>query len=167
MRPDGVRPAQPADVPALLASIRALAAYERAPEAVTATEEHLRAALFGERPQVFCHVAEDAGRIVGFALWYVTFSTWLGRHGIWLEDLFVDPAARGRGVGGALLRELARIGTERGYKRMEWWVLDWNEPAQRFYRSVGATAQDEWTVWRLEEAELYRLASSGEAGPVR
>ena len=144
-----IRPAVPADVPAVLALIRELATYEREPDAVVATEAGLTEALFGATPAVYCHVAEDAGEVVGFALWFRNFSTWLGRHGVYLEDLYVRPTHRGRGFGKALLTTLASIARERGYGRVEWAVLDWNTPAQDFYRSLGAVPMDEWTVWRL------------------
>lgn len=144
--------------------MRELARYEQAPEQAVATEEQFAAALFGPDPRVHCHVAEVAGEVVGLALWYVTFSTWLGRHGIWLEDLYVRPAHRRSGSGRALLTELAALCAERGYGRLEWWVLDWNEPAHGFYRSLGARPQEEWTVWRLDGDELGRLAGRGGPG---
>jgi len=155
-----IRAATPADVPVLLQLVRELAVYEREPDAVEATEPMLAAALFGDQPVASCHVAEVAGEVVGFALWYVTFSTWKGRPGLWLEDLFVRPSARGSGLGKALLRELARVCVQRGYARFEWWVLDWNEPAQGFYRSLGARPEDEWTVWRVDGDALHALGAS-------
>jgi GNAT superfamily N-acetyltransferase len=136
-------------VPAIRALIGELAAYERAPDAVEATEEGLRAALFAATPHVWCHVAAVDGEVVGFALWFLNFSTWQGRHGLYLEDLFVRPAYRGTGLGKALLTTLVGIARERGYGRVEWVVLDWNEPAHAFYRSLGAVPMDEWTTWRL------------------
>ena len=159
-----VRPAVPGDVPVLLALVRELAAYEREPDAVVATEELLQAALFGAEPVASAHVAESDGEVVGFALWYVTFSTWQGLPGLWLEDLYVRPAARGRGLGAALLRTLAGVCTARGYGRLEWWVLDWNTPAQGFYRSLGARPEDDWTVWRVDGEGLGELARDSE-GP--
>ena len=147
------------DVPAVLQLIHDLAAYEREPAAVVATEADLRAALLGSDPVAHCLIAELDGAIVGFALWYRTFSTWLGQPGLWLEDLFVQPAARGQGLGKALLIELARICTANGWPRFEWWVLDWNVDAQGFYRSVGARPEDEWTVWRVDGEALQRLGS--------
>ena len=153
-----IRTAEPADVPVILELVRELAVYEREPDAVEATEEMLRDALFGDRPSASCHVAELDGEVVGFALWYVTFSTWKGRPGLWLEDLFVRPAARGHGFGKALLQELAAVCVERGYPRFEWWVLDWNEPSIGFYRSLGAVPQDEWTVFRVDGDALTALA---------
>jgi len=154
-----IRTAEPADVPVLLALVRELAAYEREPDAVVATEQLLQEALFGAHPVASCHVALDEhGEVAGFALWYVTFSTWTGRPGLWLEDLFVRPAARRLGLGRQLLQALAAVCVERGYPRFEWWVLDWNEPAHAFYRSLGARAEDEWTTWRLDGAALAGLA---------
>lgn len=164
-RSTAVRRALPTDVPAILGMVRDLAAYERAPDAVLATNEMLRDALFGPDPKVFAHVVEHvtddgSASVGGFAVWFVNFSTWLGRHGIWLEDLYVRPEHRGRGYGQALLRELARTCLERGYGRLEWWVLDWNGPALGFYRSLGAEAMDEWTVQRVTGEALTRLAGT-------
>ena len=156
-----VRPALPSDVPVLLELVHELAVYEREPDAVETTEAQLHEALFGADPVAWCHVAVDAdGTVVGFALWHLTFSTWRGTAGIWLEDLFVRPAARGTGLGRALLAELARTCTARGYSRLAWWVLDWNEPAVGFYRSLGAVPQDEWTTFRLDGEALVRLATT-------
>ncbi|MFF3466253.1 N-acetyltransferase family protein [Streptomyces sp. NPDC001984] len=159
-----IRTATPADVPALLALIRELAAYEKAPQEARATEEQLRDALFGERPAVFAHVAVDdtSGETVGCALWFLNFSTWRGVHGIYLEDLYVRPQARGAGHGRALLTELARLCVERGYERLEWSVLDWNEPAIGFYDALGARPQDGWTVYRLTDGALAELGGSGD-----
>ena len=140
--------------------IRELAEYEREPNAVVATEELLHAALFGASPAVFGLIAEEDGAAVGFALWFRNFSTWLGRHGVYLEDLYVRPEFRGQGHGKALLAELARICVDRGYGRFEWWVLDWNQPAIDFYRSIGAVPMDEWTVQRVTGDALTRLADS-------
>lgn len=153
-----IREAQPSDVPVLLALVRELATYEREPDAVVATEDDLRAALFGPDPAAGCHVAEVDGAVVGFALWYRSFSTWLGKPGLWLEDLFVRPEHRGAGLGRQLLVHLARLCVERGWPRFEWWVLDWNEPAQGFYRSLGAQPEDDWTVWRVDGSSLEALA---------
>jgi len=160
-----VRPAVPADVPVILELIHALAAYEREPDAVETTEPQLREALFGPEPVAWCHVALDGERageeaVVGFALWHLTFSTWRGTAGIWLEDLFVRPEARGTGLGRALLQELARTCTARGYTRLAWWVLDWNAPSIGFYRSLGAVPQDEWTTFRLDGEALVALAGA-------
>jgi GNAT superfamily N-acetyltransferase len=159
-----IRTATPADVPALLALIRELAAYEKAPQEARATEEQLRDALFGERPAVFAHVAVDdtSGETVGCALWFLNFSTWRGVHGIYLEDLYVRPQARGAGHGRALLTELARLCGERGYERLEWSVLDWDEPAIGFYDALGARPQDGWTVYRLTDGALAELGGSGD-----
>lgn len=153
------RPAQPADVPAILQLIHELAVYEKEPEAVKNTETELTAHLFGPNPQVYAHVVEEDGSVLGFALWYLTYSTWEGTHGIHLEDLYVRQAVRGGGHGKALLRNLAAIAVERGYKRVEWSVLDWNEPAIGFYDSLGAGSMDGWTVRRLEGDALAELGS--------
>jgi GNAT superfamily N-acetyltransferase len=157
-----VRPAGPKDVPSIDALIRELAEYERELDAVQATPEDLAAALFNSHPRVHCHVVEADGpegsTVVGIAIWFVTFSTWRGRHGLWLEDLYVQPAFRRLGAGRALLAELAAICTDRGYARMEWWVLDWNEPAHRFYRGIGAKPEEDWTRWRVTDVSLTALA---------
>jgi GNAT superfamily N-acetyltransferase len=157
-----VRPAGPGDLAAILRLIQELAVYEREPDAVEATEDHLRVALFPEdrAPIAFAHVAEVDGEIVGMALWYVTFSTWLGRGGIWLEDLFVSPDQRGSGLGKALLAALAAVCAERGYGRLEWWVLRWNTPSIGFYDSLGGQPQDDWLVYRLEGQDLGALAGT-------
>jgi GNAT superfamily N-acetyltransferase len=157
-----IRAARAGDIPAIHQLIRDLAEYERALDEVTATEQDLASALLAERPSLFAHVAEEDGQVVGFALWFLNYSTWLGRHGIYLEDLYVIPGRRGRGHGRALLAELARICVERGYGRLEWWVLDWNSPARRFYESLGAVAMDEWTVHRLAGPALRALAATGD-----
>ncbi|MFF8959393.1 GNAT family N-acetyltransferase [Streptomyces sp. NPDC014894] len=155
-----IRTAVPGDVPAIHRMVRELAEYEKALDEVRATEEQLREALFGERPAAFAHIAEsDDGEVVGFALWFLNFSTWRGVHGIYLEDLYVRPERRGGGHGKALLTELARICVERGYERLEWSVLDWNAPSIDFYRSLGARPQDEWTVYRLTDEALTALGS--------
>ncbi|WP_190124887.1 GNAT family N-acetyltransferase [Streptomyces inusitatus] len=155
-----IRTAVPQDVPAIHRMVRELAEYEKALDEVHATEEQLREALFGERPAAFAHIAEgDDGEPVGFALWFLHFSTWRGVHGIYLEDLYVRPERRGGGHGKALLTELARICVERGYERLEWSVLDWNTPSIDFYRSLGARPQDEWTVYRLTDEALTALGS--------
>jgi GNAT superfamily N-acetyltransferase len=154
-----IRPAVPEDVPTILRFIRELAEYERALDQVEATEEDLERALVGPAPAVFAHLAEnEEGEPVGFALWFLNFSTWTGRHGIYLEDLYVTPEARGRGHGKALLSELARIAVERGYARYEWSCLDWNEPSIRFYKSLGAEAMTEWTGYRLSGRALRMVA---------
>ncbi len=156
-----IRRIEPGDVPAVVAMVHDLAAYERAPEQCQLTTEQLTPALFGPAPALFGHVAELAdGTLAGFALWFLNFSTWRGTHGIYLEDLYVTPAARGSGAGRALLATLASICADRGYSRLEWWVLDWNSPALGFYRSLGAEPMDEWTVWRLTGDALARLGTS-------
>ncbi|MGW3494653.1 N-acetyltransferase family protein [Streptomyces sp. NPDC001020] len=156
-----IRIATPADVPVIHALIRELAEYEKASHEARATQEQLNEALFGERPAAYAHVAEDdGGEVVGFALWFLNFSTWRGVHGIYLEDLYVRPGARGGGHGKALLTELARTCVERGYERLEWSVLNWNSPAIGFYESLGARPQDEWTVYRLTDGALKELGSS-------
>lgn len=153
-----IRRATPDDVPVVHAMIRELAEYEKAPHEARATEQQLHAALFGAHPAVFSHVAEDDdGTVVGFTLWFRNFSTWRGTHGIYLEDLYVRPHARGAGHGRALLTELARLCAEHGYSRLEWSVLDWNEPSIGFYRSLGAVPMDGWTVFRLTDEALARL----------
>ncbi|MFD1660430.1 GNAT family N-acetyltransferase [Streptomyces caeni] len=155
-----IRTATPADVPLVHALIRELAEYEKAADEARATREQLMEALFGDRPAAFAHVAEDdGGEVVGFALWFLNFSTWRGVHGIYLEDLYVRPQARGAGHGKALLTELARICVARGYERLEWSVLDWNRPAIGFYERLGARPQDEWTVYRLTDGALARLGA--------
>ncbi|MGV9889630.1 N-acetyltransferase family protein [Streptomyces sp. NPDC003395] len=156
-----IRPATPADLPVIHTLIQELATYEKAPHEAKATPAQLHDALFSAHPAAFAHIAEDddTGEPVGFALWFLSFSTWRGTHGIYLEDLFVRPAARGAGHGKALLTELARICAERGYQRLEWSVLNWNEPAIGFYESLGARPQDEWTVYRLTDEALTNLAT--------
>lgn len=153
-----VRAARPDDVPLLLELINQLAEYERMADEVVATEARLRETLFGERPAAEAAIASLDDRPVGFALWFYNYSTFLGRPGLYLEDLFVKPEHRGRGVGKALLAHLARVAVAKGCGRMEWSVLDWNEPAIRFYRSLGAKAMDEWTVYRLTGDAIRRLA---------
>lgn len=179
-----IRYAREEDVPEILAMIRELADYEQSLAQVGATETSLRGSLFCDHPAVFCHVAEgtertspktseeaalgaserasatmDSGELAGFALWFLNFSTWEGRHGIYLEDLYVRPRWRRYGYGRAILIELGRIAAERGYGRLEWWVLDWNVDARAFYRSIGAVPMDEWTVWRVTGDALRSLAS--------
>ncbi|WP_405797751.1 GNAT family N-acetyltransferase [Streptomyces sp. NBC_01506] len=161
-----IRTATAADVPVIHAMIRELAAYEKAPDEARATEAQLRQALFGERPAAYAHIAEtDDGAVAGFALWFLNFSTWRGVHGIYLEDLYVRPELRGGGYGKALLTRLARICVERGYERLEWSVLDWNEPSIAFYRALGARAQDGWTVFRLTDGELAALGAPAATTP--
>ncbi|MEU2764694.1 GNAT family N-acetyltransferase [Streptomyces sp. NPDC006863] len=158
-----IRIATPDDIPVLHALVRELAAYEKALDEAVASEEQLAEALFGDRPAAYAHVAtaDDDGEVIGFALWFLNFSTWRGVQGIYLEDLYVRPERRGGGHGKALLTELARICVERGYERLEWSVLDWNAPSIAFYASLGARPQDEWTVYRLTDGALARLGGGG------
>jgi GNAT superfamily N-acetyltransferase len=156
--PVAIRVATPADVPTILHFIRALARYEKLEGEVIADEPALHATLFGERPAAEVLIAELSGAPVGFALFFTSYSTFLARPGLYLEDLFVDEAARGRGAGLALMSALARIAVERGHGRFEWSVLDWNMPALDFYRSLGALPQGEWTVQRLVGEPLAALA---------
>ena len=161
MQPDfEIRPAVVEDVPVILELIRELATYERAPNEVTATEEQLVDVLFGKRPAAEVLLAFEGKAPVGFAVFFHNFSTWLGRPGLYLEDLFIKPEKRGKGYGRALLVDLAKIALERGCGRMEWAVLNWNEPAIKFYRTLGAKPMDEWTVFRLTRDGIARLAQS-------
>ncbi|HLU56296.1 MAG TPA: GNAT family N-acetyltransferase [Pseudonocardia sp.] len=153
-----IRPARPADVPTVVRLVHELAEYERSPELCTLTEEQLHAAVFGPDAVAGCHVAEADGEVVGCAIWFRNFSTWRGVPGIYLEDLFVRPSHRGRGLGKALLAALAAICAERGYGRLEWQVLDWNEPSIGFYKSLGAVPMDEWTTFRLDGDALAAFA---------
>lgn len=156
--PSGVRPATEGDVDAIHGLICDLAEYERARDQVTAGPDQLRDALFAAAPAVHALVAEVDGAVAGFALYFVSFSTWEGRHGIYLEDLYVRPEHRGTGLGKALLSALAGIAVARGYARVEWSVLDWNAPSIEFYRRLGAVPQDEWTVFRLTGEALRAVA---------
>jgi GNAT superfamily N-acetyltransferase len=155
-----IRPARVDDVPIILQLIRDLATYERAPAEVVATEEQLIDVLFGERPVAEVLLAFEGESPIGFAVYFYNFSTWLGRPGLYLEDLFVKPQKRGKGCGRALLVELAKIARDRGCGRMEWAVLNWNEPAIKFYRALGAEPMIEWTVFRLTREEIAKLADS-------
>jgi GNAT superfamily N-acetyltransferase len=155
-----IRTARVEDVPIILQLIRDLATYERAPNDVTATEEQLVEVLFGSRPSAEVLLALEADTAVGFAVFFHNFSTWLGRPGLYLEDLFVKPEMRGKGYGRALLVHLAKIARERGCGRMEWAVLDWNDPAIQFYRKLGAKPLDEWTVFRLTGEGIAKLADA-------
>ena len=137
--------------------VHELADYERASESCVVSSEHLQTALFGEAPAVFAHVAELDGYVVGMAVWFLTFSTWEGVHGIWVEDLFVREVVRGSGAGSALLNELAKTCRDRGYARMEWVVLDWNEPSIGFYRALGAEHLHDWHTYRLTGAALATM----------
>jgi len=154
-----VRRARPEDVPAIVELVHALADYERAPSECHLTAAQLETALFGETPAVFAHVALLDDRIVGCAIWFLSFSTWRGVHGIYLEDLFVRPEARGTGLGKALLTALAQECVTNNYERLEWSVLNWNTPAIDFYKSLGAKPQAEWTVYRLTDEALTTLGS--------
>jgi GNAT superfamily N-acetyltransferase len=154
-----IRTATEADVPIILNLIRELADYERAPEAVVTNEAGLREALFGPKRSAEVLLALEEGEPAGFAVYFYNFSTWLGRPGLYLEDLFIRPSVRGKGYGRALLERLAQIAQERGCGRMEWAVLDWNDPAIQFYRKLGAEPMTEWTVFRLTEDGITRLAS--------
>ncbi|WGW11140.1 GNAT family N-acetyltransferase [Saxibacter everestensis] len=147
------------DIPGILGLIHELAVYEKEPDAVNTTEEDLRKALFGADPAAFAHVVEVDGEPVAMALWFLNFSTWEGVHGIYLEDLFVKPEHRGAGYGKLLLKTLAELCVERGYARLEWSVLNWNEPSIGFYKSLGAVPQDEWTTFRLTGDSLTSLGS--------
>lgn len=155
-----IRPATVMDVPVILQLIRDLAAYERAPNEVTATKEQLVDVLFGQKPAAEVLLAFENGMPAGFAVFFHNFSTWLGRPGLYLEDLFVKPEMRGKGYGRALLVDLAKIARERGCGRMEWAVLNWNDPAIQFYRKLGAKPMDEWTVFRLTRDGIAKLAES-------
>ncbi|BCB87051.1 N-acetyltransferase [Phytohabitans suffuscus] len=156
--PSGVtiRPARPDDVPAVVAMVHELAEFEQAPEQCHLTGPQLHAALFAPQPALFGHVAVREDQLVGYALWFLNFSTWEGVHGIYLEDLYVRPAARRTGAGRLLLTTLARICVERGYQRLDWWVLHWN-PARDFYGALGAAAMDEWIPYRLSGPALHKL----------
>ncbi|WP_371030957.1 N-acetyltransferase family protein [Pseudoclavibacter sp. JSM 162008] len=163
-----IRPAVPADVPQILDLIRGLAVYEREPDAVKTTEEQLHRSFFGENPAVFATVAEaphetgaragtDPARLDGIAIWFLSYSTWEGEHGIWLEDLYVREDARGGGIGKALLGSLAQECVAKGYRRLEWSVLKWNEPSIGFYRTLGAFPMNEWDTFRLTGDPLRAL----------
>ena len=157
---DAVRPARESDVAQIHRLIIDLATYERAAEEVRSTSDQLREALFGPQPAAYALVAEDAGEVVGFALYFRNFSTWEGVHGIYLEDLYVAPEHRGSGLGKALLVALAEIAVQRGYARLEWAVLNWNQPSIEFYRALGAVPMDEWTVYRLAGSALNKVAGA-------
>lgn len=155
-----IREANRNDVSAIHQLIVELAIYEREPDAVIATVSDIEENLFGNNPVAFCHVAEIDGQIVGIAIWFLNYSTWLGKAGLYLEDLFVKPEFRGKGLGLELMKTLARLCVERNYERFQWWVLDWNEPSIDFYKSIGAEAMDEWTVYRLSGNALKSFAAS-------
>lgn len=153
-----IRPARPGDEADILRLVIALAVYEREPDAVKATEDSLRATLFGDNPQVFAHLAELDGQTVGLALWFLTYSTWTGAPSLYLEDLYVAEPARDTGTGRALLATLAREARVRGCARMDWSVLDWNDKAKQFYRHIGAHHAAGWEPWRIEGDALDALA---------
>ena len=154
-----VRPVTADDVDVVVGLVRELADYEKSLDEARMTPAQLREALFGEAPALFGHVAESPdGEVVGFALWFLNFSTWRGTHGVYLEDLYISPAHRGTGLGRELLRTLAAVCVERGYARLEWSVLDWNTPSIEFYRAAGARPQDGWSVFRLTDRALHDFA---------
>ncbi|AXK88090.1 GNAT family N-acetyltransferase [Nocardia farcinica] len=155
-----IRRATPADVPDLVRLVHDLAEYERARHECTLTTEQLHTALFGPAPALFAHVAEDGGRVVGCAIWFLNFSTWDGVHGIYLEDLYVEPGTRGQGLGKALIAALAKEAVDNGYSRVAWSVLTWNTPSIEFYRSLGAQEQHEWVGYRLSGPELAAVAAT-------
>jgi GNAT superfamily N-acetyltransferase len=154
-----IRPAQQDEVGIVLQLIHDLALYEKAPNEVEATEKELLETIFVDNARVFCDVVDVDGEIAGMAIWFLNYSTWQGKHGIYLEDLFIKPEFRGKGYGKALLQHLAKVCDERGYGRFQWWVLDWNSPAIEFYKSLGAVAMDEWTVYRVSGDPLKKLGN--------
>ncbi len=160
-----IRPATAADVPLILSFIRALATYERAPGAVSATEEGLLRDGFGPHPYYECLIAECDGQPAGFALYFFNYSTWMGQPGLYLEDLFVQPELRGRGIGKALLQRVAAVAVDKGCPRLQWEVLDWNTPAIDFYAAMGAEFLDEWRNVRVSGEALLRLAGNGSQSP--
>lgn len=159
-----IRPARPQDTPEILQMIQALAVYEKEPDAVRNTAEQLQVHLFGPHPAIFAHVVDAPGpgngQLAGFALWFLNYSTWEGTHGIYLEDLYVREQHRGQGYGKALLQHLASIAVARGYHRVEWSVLDWNQPSIDFYRYLGAYPMDGWHVFRLDGPALQSFGTS-------
>jgi len=154
-----IRIAQPSDAADIHRLIYELAVYEKAPEQMVATLDQINGSLFIDKPVAFCHVAEVDGKIAGIALWFLNYSTWLGKPGIYLEDLFVQPEYRGHGIGKGFMKTLAQICIERGYERFQWWVLDWNVPSIEFYKSLCAVPMDEWTVFRLSGGALKKFAN--------
>jgi GNAT superfamily N-acetyltransferase len=156
-----IRMAEPVDVEDIHRLIYELAVYEKAPDQMVATIEQIESSLFNSNPVAFCHVAEIDGKVVGIALWFLNYSTWLGKPGIYLEDLFVQPEYRGHGIGKGFMKVLAQLCIEREYERFQWWVLDWNQPSIDFYKSLGAVAMDEWTVFRLSGDALKKFANEG------
>ena len=152
-----IRPAKREEVGDVLQLIQDLATYEKAPDQVEASEDDLLNTIFAKEPRVFCDLVEVDGQIAGMAIWFLNYSTWQAKHGIYLEDLYIKPEFRARGYGKALLKHLAQICDREGYGRLQWWVLDWNSPAIEFYRSFGAEAMDEWTVYRTSGQALKDL----------
>ena len=156
-----IRSATPDEAELISDLILELAIYEQSPDSAKATVDQIKAAFFCPSPAVFCtRVEDDEGAVQGFAIWFLNYSTWTGTHGIYLEDLYIREAARGKGYGSALLRHLASICVARGYHRLQWWVLDWNKPAIEFYQRLGAKFMDEWTVMRVEGEALERLSQT-------
>lgn len=153
-----IRPAKTTDIDEILALIYELALYEKAPEEAKATKSQIMESFFSDNPKVFCEIVEVDGEIAGLAIWFLNYSTWQGKHGIYLEDLFIRPQFRGRGFGKSVLKHLAQICVDRGYGRFQWWVLDWNTPSIEFYKALGAVAMDEWTVYRVSGDALTELA---------
>ena len=154
-----IRPAKREEVGEVLQLIQDLATYEKAPDQVEASEDDLLNTIFAKEPRVFCDLVEVDGQIAGMAIWFLNYSTWQAKHGIYLEDLYIKPEFRARGYGKALLKHLAQICDKEGYGRLQWWVLDWNSPAIEFYRSFGAEAMDEWTVYRTSGQALKDLGN--------
>ena len=152
-----IRPAKREEVGEVLQLIQDLATYEKAPDQVEASRDDLLNTIFAKEPRVFCDLVEVDGQIAGMAIWFLNYSTWQAKHGIYLEDLYIKPEFRARGYGKALLKHLAQICDKEGYGRLQWWVLDWNSPAIEFYRSLGAEAMDEWTVYRTSGQALTDL----------
>ena len=153
-----IRRARPEDAQLILDLVMALAIYEKAPEEVRASVADVERDFFTDNPQVFCDFVELDGQVVGFVVWFLNYSTWTGTHGIYIEDLFVLPEHRGNGYGKALLTHLANLCVSRGYHRLQWWVLNWNEPSIEFYKSLGAKPMNEWTVMRVDDEALTKLA---------
>jgi GNAT superfamily N-acetyltransferase len=154
-----IRPAKREEVGEVLQLIQDLATYEEAPEQVEASKEDLLNTIFAKEPRVFCDLVEVDGQIAGMAIWFLNYSTWQAKHGIYLEDLYIKPEFRARGYGKALLKHLAQICDKEGYGRLQWWVLDWNSPAIEFYKSFGAEAMEEWTVYRTSGQALRDLGN--------
>lgn len=154
-----IRPAKREEVGEVLQLIQDLATYEKAPDQVEASEDDLLNTIFAKEPRVFCDLVEVDGQIAGMAIWFLNYSTWQAKHGIYLEDLYIKPEFRARGYGKALLKHLAQICDKEGYGRLQWWVLDWNSPAIEFYKSFGAEAMDEWTVYRTSGQALKNLGN--------